>query len=119
MDGLDDNKMDGLDDNKYFHPKNFKKQETIREEGNWVFIKVSDNRNGHNYSVKFLKHLKSLPNIVFFDFFREFDIFTRLNHPSILKYKGYSPTNFKEKHCPTIYMEYSSVKTLKNISKFR
>lgn len=38
---------------------------------------------------------------------REVEIISQLNHPSILKYIGYSPINFKSKPKPTIITEFA------------
>ena len=79
------------------------------------FYKIINLDNNKNYLAKI-----SSTSIEYFNrdeqiaFFREIDIYSRLNHPTILKYFGYSLTNFKNKQKPTIIMEYPSNITLEN-----
>ena len=47
----------------------------------------------------------------------EVNILAQLNHPSVLKFIGYSPINFKGEQKPVIVTEYSSNGTLENFIK--
>lgn len=47
--------------------------------------------------------------------FREINLMGSFNHPTILKFIGYSPTNFKDEIYPTIIMEYCVNKMLDDI----
>ena len=47
--------------------------------------------------------------------FREINIFSILDHPSILKFIGYSPINFEGDPTPTIVTEYAVNNSLQNV----
>ena len=47
--------------------------------------------------------------------FREVNLMSLLNHPSILKFIGYSPVNFENDPSPTIIIDYASNGSLRDI----
>lgn len=49
--------------------------------------------------------------------FREINVMSALNHPSIIHFIGFSPTNFEGLPKPTIITEYASNGTLKDLIK--
>ncbi|KAK8871873.1 hypothetical protein M9Y10_007618 [Tritrichomonas musculus] len=45
----------------------------------------------------------------------EVNIMSKLNHPSIIKFIGYSPVDFKNRQKPVIFLEYATNNSLKDI----
>ena len=48
--------------------------------------------------------------------YREINLMSSFNHPNILKFIGYSPTNFEGSFYPRIIMEYCQNKTLSDFT---
>ena len=54
----------------------------------------------------------------FFDLSRELRILSKINHPSFLKFHGYSLTDFKNNENPVIILEYPQNKTLNELLEY-
>lgn len=54
-----------------------------------------------------LNPLDSTSNSIIRNLTREINIVAKLNHPSVLKFIGYSPLDFKKESFPTIITEYA------------
>lgn len=64
-----------------------------------------------------IRKLKNNPDRLLF-LFREIKIMSSLNHPSIIRYIGYSPKDFDGISKPTIITEYAPNYSLKDIINF-
>lgn len=81
-------------------------------------IKARDKKTGQILAAK--SYLHDL-NDYFCEFtvqlFKELNIMSELNHPSIIKLRGFSPLNFDEENRPIIFMDYISNGSLSDIVK--
>lgn len=77
--------------------------------------KVKSKINNEIYAAKISqKELEESTAEMKIDISREVSILSKLNHPSVLKFIFFSPTNFKHKPKPVIITEYAPNGTLKN-----
>ncbi|KAK8897656.1 hypothetical protein M9Y10_015619 [Tritrichomonas musculus] len=71
--------------------------------------KVKERRTGNIYAAKIsIRNIETNSNDLKLDIFREVNIISKLNHPSVLKFITYSPINFKKKSKPVIITEFAS-----------
>ena len=61
-------------------------------------------------------NLENLSKEELIDLYREINIMSKINHPTILQFIGYSLLNFRKKEKPVIITEYASKLTLSNIN---
>ena len=98
--------------------KRFKKQSKIGQGSFGQVFKVVENDTEDIYAAKisFTKldenDKKFLTNLK-----REVNILSKLNHPSVLKFIGYSPIDFNQNSFPVIITEYSPNGSLEDILK--
>lgn len=81
----------------------YAKKVKIGEGSFYKVYKVIDNDTNSVYAAKITIDKKNQENS-----FRQYRIISTLNHPSIIKYIGYSPVDFKNKPKSTIISEYYS-----------
>ena len=81
----------------------YTKKVKIGEGSFYKVYKVTDNDTNSVYAAKITIDKKNQENS-----FRQYQIISTLNHPSIIKYIGYSPVDFKNKPKSTIISEYYS-----------
>ncbi|KAK8892324.1 hypothetical protein M9Y10_029550 [Tritrichomonas musculus] len=83
----------------------------------WKISNFTEKRTNKKYCIKWPKaviHYKY--KHAFINFFRQLNILLQLDHPSILKFIGYSPVNIKKKKPVTAFvMEYAPNDTLRKI----
>lgn len=79
--------------------------DNLKETSDIYAVKVSKNKIDEE--TKYSDQILSM--------FREINLMSSFNHPAILKFIGYSPTNFEGQFYPTIIMEFCVNKTLENI----
>ncbi|KAK8876526.1 hypothetical protein M9Y10_006742 [Tritrichomonas musculus] len=78
--------------------------------------KVKDKRTGRIYAAKISKkEINDDSSDLKTNISREVNIMSKIDHPSILKFIGYSPVNFKRQPKPVIVTEYSPNGTLKDL----
>ena len=83
--------------------KNFVKGNKIGEGGFGVVYKSIDIKTGEEYAAKIsIYEMDQCPDDTIRNLSREIDIIAKLNHPSIIKFIGFSPFNFKNKQKPVI-----------------
>lgn len=71
--------------------------------------RVKERNTGVIYAAKIsYKTLDTNLNSTKLDIYREVDIISKLNHPSVLKFITFSPFNFKKKSKPVIITEFAS-----------
>ena len=91
--------------------KNYERQQKIKNESNdWKFFKIINISKGNKRTAKISTYLyQELTIGMLTELYRQIDINSKLNHPAIFNYFGFSPINFKNKPKPTILLEeYSS-----------
>ena len=98
---------------------NFIKIEKIGKGSFGEVLKVKDKQTGEIYAAKIgFKSLEEETKDAKINLAREVNLLSQLNHPSILKFIGYSPYNFDKKNKPIIITEYSSTGSLFDILEF-
>lgn len=106
---------DVLLDYDFVNINNFEKQKLIRISDDYKLYEVIDKQTKVLYlAEKSLNQLERLKTDKI-QFLKELNNNLMLNHPSLLKFIGYSPTSFKNKPFPTIITECGVNGTLKNI----
>ena len=99
--------------NSFIQLENFEKLEKIGEGGFGKAYKVLNKIDGNIYSAKISFHEDNDFSSEFVKhFFREVNILSLINFPSITKFIGCSPISFNNKPKPTIIFEYLSNGTL-------
>lgn len=96
--------------NSQFNIERFKKTEKIGEGSFYSVYKVVDKETSQVYTAMIFKDNEPQENT-----FRQYDIISKLSHPSIIKYIGYSPVNFSKNSRPTIIFEYYSKGSLREM----
>ncbi|KAK8847912.1 hypothetical protein M9Y10_018960 [Tritrichomonas musculus] len=97
---------------------NFSNQTYIGKGSFAKVYKVEDKETGEIFAAKIsLNKLTEEQKQLMTNLKREIGIMSQLEHPSILKFKGYSPIDFKNESYPVIITEYSSNGSLDNILK--
>ena len=100
---------------KYTNLNKYELQSKIGE-GSFSYVyKIMDKKTSEIYAGKITKfeiYLYNENNII--DHYREVEIISKINHPCILRFIGYSPLNFDHNECPVIITEFVSNGTLKN-----
>ena len=80
---------------------------------------VKEKRTGNIYAAKIsLNDVNYQLNKIPIDIIREVNIISKFNHSSILKFKGYSPVDFKKNPRPVILTEYASNGSLENLIQY-
>ena len=78
--------------------------------------KLKNKKTGEIFAGKIsLQKLDSNSETMKKDLLREVNIISKLNHPSILKFIGYSPFNFKNKPKPVIITEFAQNGSLRDL----
>lgn len=79
-------------------------------------MKIRNKKNGEIYAAKILYHtIDKYSQTEITDISREVNILAKLNFPSVVKFIGYSPINFKQRPKTTIVIEYAQNGSLSNI----
>ena len=79
-------------------------------------FKVKNKHNGEVYAAKVsLRFMVESSDPAYRDLSREINILSRINHPSILKFIGFSPYNFHDEQKPVIVTEFLSNGSLYDI----
>ena len=87
----------------------FEKQSKLGEGGFGEVYKVKEKDTGSFYAAKIsLKEINENSTSAMISLSREININAKLNHPSILKFVGYSSTNFEGEPKPVIISELST-----------
>ena len=100
-----------------FNLNDFQLLDKIGEGSYGKVYKIKDRTTKIIYAAK--KSNKELDDSdeVSIDIYQEVSILSQLNHPSVLKFIGYSPINFKQKNKPVIITEYVKNGSLKDLLK--
>ena len=84
----------------------FERQTKIEEGDPFVYYQIVNKMTGATYIARMLNNTKLIiSREKLINISREINILTKLNHPSILRFYGYSPNNFKNKPKPLIVLE--------------
>ena len=79
-------------------------------------FKIKEIKSSETYAAKILStKIENLSEDQLIDISRELNIMSKLNHPSVLKYIGFSPIDFKKKPKPVIITEYAQNGTLEEL----
>lgn len=109
MQGKHSDDDDQIDLHKFEIQKKIFKNQYENTKYFFIINLATGSKNMAKCSSKYIEDLKRLDVI---NFSREHDIMFKLNHPSIIKFLGYSLTNFKNKSNTSIVTEYLSKITL-------
>ena len=86
--------------------KNFILQNRIGKGSFGKVYKMKKNLSDEIYAAKVLiNDIDSLSDDELSDFVRELNIISKLNHPSVLKFIGFSPIDFKKRSKPVLVTE--------------
>ena len=88
--------------------KNYTKKEYVGSGKYSKVFRIMNIKTNKNFAAKISFQING-------NVFSEVNIMQKLNHPSILKFIGYSPVNFKNDKDPTIITEYAENGSLQNI----
>lgn len=102
-----------------FNLENFEKQDPIGKGGFSEVYKIKDKRTEQIYAAKICrrrldKNTKEIKELKM-NLTREVNILSQLHHAAILKFIGYSKTDFEEESKPVIVTEYLPNGTLRDI----
>ena len=96
----------------------FSKQALIGQGTFGQVYKVIEHDTGNIFAAKIsLTELNDTKKSLFKNLKREINIISQLNHPSVLRFIGYSPIDFKQESYPVIMTEYSSNGSLEDVIK--
>ena len=90
----------------------FERQDLIYRGRNSKIIEVIDRRNIKYAAKVSLKKIDELTRYQLIEISRGLNIILKINHPSILKFIGYSPINYKKRPKPIIIYEFASNSSL-------
>lgn len=77
---------------------------------------VKEKKSDEIYAVKVsIEEIDFSTNDQLVNLSREVTIISKLNHPSVLKFKGFSPTDFKKRPRPVIITEYAPNGSLEDL----
>ena len=95
---------------------NFEQQEKYNTDNfSWKYYKIMNKSNGTKHFAKVFKSFsENFNKRMETAFFNEILINSKLNHPSIIKFIGYSLMDFKNRSKPVIILEYASNKLLED-----
>mgnify|MGYP002475468178 CR=1 FL=1 len=117
---FDQNKEALKDDQKlnveFLDLKKFKLDEIIGKQDHFKIYKVVSKETDEIFSAKISTvRMNALTRDELISLSREVNIISQLHHPSFLKFIGYSPFDFKNKHHPVIITERAMNGTLRHI----
>lgn len=96
--------------------KNYQKLSKIGQGSFGIIYKVNDKMSDELLAAKISKeNVDDINDEVLFDLYREVNIMSKLNHPCILKFIGYSNVNFEQEEHPTIITEFLKNGSLKQV----
>ena len=91
-------------------------QELIGQGSFGKVYKVKNRKTGEIFAAKVsINKFNDYSSDIFMNLANEVNIISKLNHPSILKFKGFSLVNFKKKDKPVIITEFALNGSLDNI----
>lgn len=106
-------------ENGFLNLDNYEKQTRIGIGGFGEVFKLIEKRTGRIYAAKIslidISEDQSDEQSLIIELKHEVNILAQLNHPSILKFIGYSPVNFKNEPKPVIITEFVSNGSLKEM----
>ena len=92
---------------------NFEDLELIANKGEYEFHKIRQkDTDTLYYAIIYTDELEDIGKNQITNLYRELSIYPTLNHPSIVKFIGYSPVNFSSDPNPVIITEYSPMHAL-------
>ncbi|KAK8870912.1 hypothetical protein M9Y10_008825 [Tritrichomonas musculus] len=96
--------------------ENFTKISKLGEGGFGVVYKAINKETSETYAAKIsIYEMDQCSDDIIINLCREIDIIAQLNHPALLKFIGFSPTNFKNHPKPVIITELASGGSLDSI----
>ena len=103
----------------FIYIKKYEKLEYLGEDESSKFFKIRDKKKGHFFQAKISFREKTNKTINIKEYVkREINLMSKIEHPSILKFLGYSPKNFKGKDKSVIVTEYATNGSLFNMIQF-
>ena len=104
----------------YLDLKKFIKQKLIRRIDNFKVYEIKNKETNVTYEAKIsTTSIVELTSKDLIHLSREINILSKFNHPSFLKFIGYSPIDFNNQPMPTIITEIPPHKSLKKFLKWR
>lgn len=104
------------DGKSHFSLQNYILQEKVGSGAFGNVFKVKDKTTGIIYAAKISKEaIESESTDLLLSLTREVNIISKLNHPTILKFIGFSGYNFKSKPKPVIITEFVSNGSLEDL----
>lgn len=100
---------------EFLKVENYTKGSCIGKGSFGIVYKIADNKTGEILAAKCFMNLAEPDYVNKLDFRREIYLLSQLKHPSVIKYIGYSPTNFEGLNFSVIVTEYLPNGTLKQI----
>lgn len=89
--------------NQILNLNDFALQGLLRRGSFWKVFKIKEIETGKLYAAKVsMSKIESIWSEIFLNLMREVNIISKLIHPSILNFRGYSSIDFKKKPKPVI-----------------
>lgn len=100
----------------FLYISKYEKQSVIKKGDIFKLCKLKEKETGNFFTgqLSMMKIIK-FSNEALDDLQREIDILLHMNHPTLLKFIGFSPVDFKNQRRPVIVMELISGRTLEDI----
>lgn len=98
---------------KFVDIKSFELQKKVNEVNNYDFYEVSNKETSNLYSAKVShKIINNISTSQLINLSNELNIISKINHPSILHFIGYSQFDFENNQKPVIITELTNKETL-------
>lgn len=108
--------MEALYESEFIDLKNFTKSTNVKAKYPYYSFKVIEQNTNNIYLAKEFRYpIYKFNRNEIISLSQEINVFSQVNHPSILKFVGYNPINFDKKPIPVIITEYTSYFTLKKM----
>ena len=92
--------------------ENFKSKQINKDSETGTYEIVDNETKSTHIAFIFEKDITKYPKERLDEFFTNYTMASKVNHPSILKYIGYSPKNFSNKPLPVLVTDLTQYKTL-------
>lgn len=104
----------------FINLENFKKKTQIKEDPDFSTCEIINKETSCKYIANiFKKDIKEFTKEKLAEFSNDFSFISKFNHPSIMKYKGYSPHDFKKNAHPVVITDMPKSETLYQVIESR
>ena len=102
-------------DFEYLDLRDFEEMEIIGQGSFAKVYKIRNKRTGNEYAAKYLTKIREFSKKEYIILSREVNFISQFNHPTIVKFIGFSPVDFGNKPNPVLIIELSNNRSLNNV----